>query len=93
MDGRTILVAHADPAFLTDVVPKLSERGFHVIGPATTAKMALALAAASPASLALVGTRLAGVRSGQTLAQELLAKWGVPSLIVDDGATVEEALP
>jgi hypothetical protein len=47
--------------------------------------MALALAAQTPADLALVDRRLAGRRDGETFAQELYATWGARSLLVDAG--------
>lgn len=47
--------------------------------------MALALAAQTPADLALVDRRLAGRRDGETFAQELYAIWGARSILVDAG--------
>ena len=82
MSGRTILVAHTDPSYIERMVPRLVERGFHVIGPATTARVALALAAITPVSVALIGEKLAGVRDGRALTRALRANWGVPSILV-----------
>jgi len=86
MWGRTILVAHTDPSYLEKIVPRLVERGFHVVGPVSTARMALALATLTPVSLALVGEKLAGVRDGRAVARALRSAWGVPSILVRDSA-------
>jgi hypothetical protein len=84
MRGRTILVAHTDPTYLETMIPRLVERGFNVIGPATTARVALALAAHTPISLALVGEKLAGVRDGRAVSRTLRSLWGVPSILIPD---------
>lgn len=86
MWGRTILVAHTDPAYLERIVPRLVERGFHVVGPANTARVALALATQTPVNLALVGEKLAGVRDGRAVARALRSAWGIPSILVRDSA-------
>jgi DNA-binding response OmpR family regulator len=86
MRGRTILVAHTDPAYWETIVPRLVERGYHVVGPATTARVALALATQTPVSLALVGEKLAGVRDGRAVARALRRLWGVPSILVRETA-------
>ena len=86
MRGRTILVAHTDPVYWEQIVPRLVERGFHVVGPATTGRVALALATQTPVSLALVGEKLAGVRDGRAVARALRRQWGVPIILVRETA-------
>jgi DNA-binding response OmpR family regulator len=81
---NTILIVHRDIAFLEAMVPHLSERGFHVLGPARTAAMSLAIAAQTPVGLALVGQKLAGVRDGPALARMLRETWGVRTLLLRD---------
>jgi DNA-binding response OmpR family regulator len=84
---ETILIVHQDPAYVEAMVPRLSDLGFHVLSPASTAAMALAIVAQTPATLALVGETLAGRRDGRTLARILRETWGVQSLILRERAT------
>lgn len=93
MAERTVLVAHHDPDYVQRLVAYLSDHGFHVLGPARTAKMALALAAQAPAGLAVVGRKLAGLRDGPTLAEVLKDRWGVDSVIIDEPDVTSLELP
>ncbi|MFN3523687.1 MAG: hypothetical protein ACK4YQ_15675 [Phenylobacterium sp.] len=79
----TVVVACATPESSEKIVGILTDFGFSVVGPVDSARMALALAAQSPLTLAVVGSRLTGRRDGQTLARELMNTWGVPSVMVD----------
>ena len=82
----TVVVACASPGSSERIVGLLSDAGFSVVGPVDTARMALALAAQTPFSLAVVGSKLAGRRDGATLAKELMTTWGVRSIMVDGEA-------
>jgi len=82
----TVVVACATPDSSERIVGLLSDAGFSVVGPVDTARMALALAAQTPITLAVVGSKLAGRRDGPTLAQELMNTWGVRSVLVDGEA-------
>lgn len=84
MTPRPVLVAHHDPETLERLTSELDARGYHVIGPARTAGVALALAAQWPVNLALIGEQLAGRRHGAELARTLREIWGVRSLILRD---------
>jgi hypothetical protein len=84
MTEPTILLAHHDPERLHELTLEFSDRGFHVLGPAQRAGVALALAMQSPVSFAVVGERLAGARDGRALAQALRETWGVPTYILKD---------
>ena len=84
MTSRPVLVVHHDPDTLERLTLELGSRGYHVIGPARTAGVALTLAAQSPVALALVGERLAGRRDGPELARTLRNTWGVRSFILRD---------
>jgi DNA-binding response OmpR family regulator len=90
---RTVLVAHHDPDYVQQLVAHLSDQGFHVLGPARTARMALALAAQAPAGLAVVGRKLAGARDGATLARVLEERWGVASVLIDEPDVTSLELP
>ncbi len=78
MNERAILVAHGDPQVLERLVTTLSDQGYEVVGPASTAREALAYAAQAPVGLALIGEPLAGRRNGRALGAALRATWGVP---------------
>jgi ActR/RegA family two-component response regulator len=84
MTAISVLVAHHDPQTLDRLTSKLSDRGYHVVGPARTAGAALALAAQAPVAMALVGERLAGRRNGADLIRALRATWGVRSFLLRD---------
>lgn len=61
----------------------ISDSDLNVVGTATRAATALALAAQMPADLAIVHHRLAGRRDGAELARRLEETWGVPSLLIE----------
>lgn len=84
--SKAILVAHGDPGALDELVPTLSDLGYEVVGPATSAREALAYAAQTGVGWALIGERLAGERDGRTLGQALRADWGVPCAYLKDRA-------
>ncbi|WP_334164119.1 hypothetical protein [Phenylobacterium sp.] len=86
MNGKAVLVAHADRQFLDDIVPTLSDLGYDVVGPARSAREALAYVAQTGVELALIGERLAGERDGRTLGQALRANWGVCCAYLKDRA-------
>ncbi|WP_374576225.1 hypothetical protein [Phenylobacterium sp.] len=79
----TVVVACAAPESSEKIVGILSDFGFSVVGPVDSARMALALAAQTPLTLAVVGSKLTGRRDGPALARELMNTWGVPSVLVD----------
>jgi DNA-binding NarL/FixJ family response regulator len=59
----------------------LAEAGFEVVGVATTAEEAVALAGAERPDVVLMDIRLAGgPRDGVDAAAEILARFGIPSL-------------
>jgi hypothetical protein len=80
MQNRTVIVASQRQ----DLVATLSDAGFRVVGPVTTASMALVLASHAHADLALVDERLTGRRMGPELAAELYETWGVRSVLLGD---------
>ncbi|HEX6860765.1 MAG TPA: hypothetical protein VF138_11280 [Caulobacteraceae bacterium] len=84
--NRTILLASADAAYAARMIPRLIDRGFHVVGPVSNARLALALAASVPIRVALIGEQLSGMRDGRALARALRANWGVPSVVVSGEA-------
>lgn len=82
MASRSVLVAHHDPEALERLTFDLADRGYEVVGRARTAGLALALAAQTPVSHAVISERLAGRRKGSDLAKALREIWGVRSFIL-----------
>lgn len=71
------------------ILRRLFDAGIGAIGPAPTANQAMSLAAQTAATVALVATPPAGRRNAAELARDLMATWGIPSLVLDgaqDGA-------
>ena len=86
MDARTehrVLIAHPNDDYVSRVLAKCRERGIQVVGPAGTARMALALAALAPVSFALVARSLPDERNGDALAEALNGRWGVAASVID----------
>lgn len=81
---ETIIVAMSERHAPDRLVQRLLAEGHGVVGPATTAAMALALAAQAPATLAVVHLDLDGGRDGRKLAALLSDTWGVPSVLIAD---------
>lgn len=79
---EAVLVADACEVSAAETVRRLIEAECDVVGPVTTARMALALAAQTPVRHAVVAERLGGVRDGAQLAQALEATWGVKSVML-----------
>lgn len=80
--ANTVVVACSAVESSQRIVEALSDNGFSVVGPVATASMALALAAQSPVTIAVVEAGLAG--NGQALARQLMDNWGVPSVLFDE---------
>jgi two-component system, response regulator PdtaR len=82
-----ILVVEDNAFAALDIVEMLTERGFCVVGSASTASDAIDKAAAG-VDLALVDVILAGQSSGIKAAVVLRERYGIPSLFIT--ATVPE---
>ncbi|MGA0603802.1 hypothetical protein ACO2Q3_24055 [Caulobacter sp. KR2-114] len=63
---------------------RLFEEGFHVIGPASTAAMAMALAAQTLPTVAVVAKPPTGRRNAVEFARDLMRTWGVGSVILSE---------
>ena len=63
---------------------QLLGHGLSVVGPASSAAYALALAAQTAPTLALVASEPTGRRKAIELAQELMNHWGIPSVLTED---------
>lgn len=81
-----VIVVCGDQTVSAAMVQRLSEAGFGVIGPASSARMALALAAQAPAAMAVVTADLSDGRPGRDLAHDLMSNWGVRSMVLEAGA-------
>ena len=88
-----VLVAHTSDDFASDTIQKLTEMNYRVVGPFQSAAMALAVAAQTPVSFAVVGERLDGQRDGQQLAAALERTWGVSSVVIPEGGAFDGVPP
>jgi two-component system, response regulator PdtaR len=79
--GHRILVVEDNAFAVLDIGEMLTERGFCVVGLATTASDAIDKAAAG-ADLALVDVLLAGRSNGIEAAAVLRDRYGIPSLFI-----------
>lgn len=79
---QVVMVVGADGDEPQHLAASLTEMGHHVIGPVPTAGLALAHAAQTPITSAVIFRRLAGRRNGGQLAERLSESWGIPTLIV-----------
>lgn len=80
--SNTVVVACSRADSSQRIVEALSDQGFSVVGPVASAAMALALAAQSPLTMAVVEHDIAG--DGHDLARRLMDNWGVPSVVFDE---------
>ena len=88
----TVLLVCDDESISTDILERLNNAGFGVVGPTPRAATALALAAQTPPTLAVVAGDLTGKRSPRELARDLMSTWGVRSWIwPQDGQSEPEA--
>jgi hypothetical protein len=70
----------------TQIISRLHESGFNVVGPVSTASMALAMAAQAGTTLALVASPPTGRRGVSELADDLMRLWGVRSWVLQDAS-------
>lgn len=77
-----VIVVSACEQTSGELLELISDTDLNVVGTATRAATALALAAQIPADLAIVHHHLAGQRDGAQLARRLEEIWGVPSLLI-----------
>src|SRR5579875_3025978 len=76
---RRVLVVEADFLVAGELEYWLKESGFQVIGPATTADEAVALAGQAKPDLVIMDVRLAGARDGIDAAVEIFEQFAVRS--------------
>ena len=80
---ETVLVICDDRNYSSEIMLRLSSEGMNSIGPVSTAGMALALAAQTRPTVAIVAGTPTGRRGGVELASKLLSDWGVHSWLID----------
>lgn len=80
----TVLLVCDDEGRCRDILARLFDEGFSVIGPAASASLALALAAQTAPTVALVAKPPTGRRKALELAQELMSAWGVRSWVLKE---------
>lgn len=69
-----------------DILGRLQAAGYAVIGPVQNAGTAMAVAAHTPPTLALIARPPNGRRNATEFAQDLMQTWGVRSWILDHEA-------
>lgn len=84
--NQTILLICDDERRATRLITALDEADIPVIGPFTTAGLALAVAAHAGPTIALLASETTGRRSAAELAESLHANWGVRSMLLDESA-------
>ena len=72
-----VLVICADEGVATDILIRLYDLGVSVVGPASTARLALALAGQTLARSAILVGETTGQRTAAELAEELQKTWGI----------------
>lgn len=77
----TILLICGSESESVGILTKLFDAGFGVVGPAPNATLALALAAQTTPTIAVVITQPTGKRCTVELADELKRTWGIPSWV------------
>lgn len=87
MSCETVLLVCSEEAASAEILHKLWDGGHNVVGPAANARMALAMAAQHPATVALVASPPTGRRDAVELAQALKRDWGIGSIILKDAET------
>lgn len=90
---HTIIVICGSAVCAEQILSSLFEADVRAVGPASTARLALTLAAVTSPTLALIAEPPTGARGSTALAQALAETWGIPSLILHRrGSPAEEAL-
>ena len=86
--SEPILLVCADQVRSFDILKKLDDEGFSIVGSAPSAGIALALAAHSAPRVAILAGQTSGRRSAAELAAELTNTWGVECFVlsVEEGA-------
>jgi hypothetical protein len=72
-----------------DILNRLEAEGIGVIGPATSATMALTLASQSFANIAVLARRPSSGPLGADLAHTLMKTWGVRSVVLEGEAEAQ----
>jgi hypothetical protein len=93
--AHTVLLVCGCETHARNILQRLYEAGIGVIGPAPTAGHAMALAAQTAATVALVATPPSGRRNASEFARDLMATWGIRSWVLsgaqDTNSASEEA--
>lgn len=89
LETETILLVCDCEQSSADILRKLHKAGISVVGPAANASMAMAIAAQTPPTIAVVATPPNGRRNAAEFAGDLLRTWGVQSWILEGAALPE----
>jgi DNA-binding response OmpR family regulator len=81
-DAMLVLIVEDEPLISMTLEHCVLEAGFQVLGPVATSTDALRLSENVRPDLALVDLHLRDGSTGLTVARELMARWGTPSLFL-----------
>ncbi|MET3528032.1 hypothetical protein ABID41_003150 [Phenylobacterium koreense] len=84
MSSEAVLLICSNEAASVELLERLSTNGHGVVGPAADARMAPAMAAQHPVTIALVASPPTGRRGAVELAQALKRDWDIGSIILPD---------
>lgn len=89
--AHTVLLVCGCETHARNILQRLYEAGIGVIGPAPTAGHAMALAAQTAATVALVATAPSGRRNASEFARDLMATWGIRSWVLSGAQDTNSA--
>ena len=79
----TVLLVAAGGDDVLPILAKLFDHGYSVVGPVSTGAVAMAVAAHTFPTLALMVSPPAGRRTANEVARDLMTTWGIRSLVLD----------
>lgn len=92
-DKETILLICGEEADAAAIMTTFFDAGVRVVGPIQTARMALAMAAQTGPTLALMAGQPTGERKAPQLAEALMSTWGVRSMLLDPDDHAAQGAP
>jgi hypothetical protein len=79
----TVLLVCNDRDESLPILERLFDNGFGVVGPVSTGAVAMAVAAQTYPTVAIIADAPTGRRTANELAGDLMATWGIRSLVLD----------
>jgi hypothetical protein len=89
----TVLLVCDDEKRAKEILSQFYSKGWSVVGPVSTAAMALSLTAQTCPTVALMAGRPVDRRRAPELADDLMRTWGVRSVMLDEALDKDDAKP